>query len=335
MSEFKSVGLLIGKGLGKIIGEPIKYVGDKIDNSLLSEIGDGIKKASSTTGETTGAFVGGAFHTVSGYVRNDEQQKQEGLEELVESSNRTVKGMGEALVQTWNQGEDVYNGFVQNDEERMLKGARGIVKTAAIASLAVGTFEIVDGIDSMSETVQAVEHDINESQTVQYAASSQPEVEYKETSSLLDEDNSFTASDFQKIETINDELEGARHSETDVPFVRDTVHLSNGEIISGVYPDFDEEYSATISQTIYLSSDAVQFDNANEQLAYEIQQDSELMAQFTPEQILQIQAGETPDGYVWHHHQEPGRLELVDEETHAQTGHSGGRSLWGGGSQYR
>ena len=59
------------------------------------------------------------------------------------------------------------------------------------------------------------------------------------------------------------------------------------------------------------------------------------MAQFTPEQILQIQAGETPDGYVWHHHQEPGRLELVDEGTHAQTGHSGGRFLWGGGSQYR
>lgn len=30
-----------------------------------------------------------------------------------------------------------------------------------------------------------------------------------------------------------------------------------------------------------------------------------------------------------------GVLQLVDEETHAQTGHTGGREIWGGGSDYR
>ncbi|WP_240689499.1 HNH endonuclease [Ammoniphilus sp. YIM 78166] len=49
----------------------------------------------------------------------------------------------------------------------------------------------------------------------------------------------------------------------------------------------------------------------------------------------QIALGETPDGYVWHHSEVPGKMELVDEETHAQSAHTDGRSLWGGGSSYR
>ena len=36
----------------------------------------------------------------------------------------------------------------------------------------------------------------------------------------------------------------------------------------------------------------------------------------------------TPKGYTWHHHQTFGRMQLVDAATHAQTGHTGGFSLW-------
>ncbi|WP_367647219.1 RHS repeat-associated core domain-containing protein [Ruegeria arenilitoris] len=32
----------------------------------------------------------------------------------------------------------------------------------------------------------------------------------------------------------------------------------------------------------------------------------------------------TPDGYVWHHHQDGKRMQLVDEDTHRKTGHGGG-----------
>jgi hypothetical protein len=36
----------------------------------------------------------------------------------------------------------------------------------------------------------------------------------------------------------------------------------------------------------------------------------------------------TPDGYTWHHHQDYGRMQLVPEEVHRATGHTGGFSLW-------
>ena len=41
------------------------------------------------------------------------------------------------------------------------------------------------------------------------------------------------------------------------------------------------------------------------------------------------------EGYTWHHNEQPGVLQLVDEETHAETGHTGGREILGGGSEYR
>jgi len=35
----------------------------------------------------------------------------------------------------------------------------------------------------------------------------------------------------------------------------------------------------------------------------------------------------TPAGYTWHHHQQSGRMQLVERNIHAQTGHTGGFSL--------
>ena len=38
---------------------------------------------------------------------------------------------------------------------------------------------------------------------------------------------------------------------------------------------------------------------------------------------------ETPPDYVWHHHQDPGRMQLVEVGPHKATGHTGGFSIWG------
>lgn len=37
------------------------------------------------------------------------------------------------------------------------------------------------------------------------------------------------------------------------------------------------------------------------------------------------------EGYIWHHHQETGRMQLVVRETHEAARHNGGDSLWGSG----
>lgn len=40
---------------------------------------------------------------------------------------------------------------------------------------------------------------------------------------------------------------------------------------------------------------------------------------------------ESPPGLTWHHHQDVGKMQLIDLETHKRVNHVGGMEIWGGG----
>ena len=138
--------------------------------------------------------------------------------------------------------------------------------------------------------------------------------------------------------TRNESLAGDRHPITGVRFERKIVDLPD-EQVEGVFPEFESQFDAKIPENMYMESDKVQFRECNKQLWDAIQKDPELKSKFTEEQLEQIrdgiEDGTAPDGYVWHHNEEAGVLQLVDAETHAKTGHTGGRNLWGGGTESR
>lgn len=139
--------------------------------------------------------------------------------------------------------------------------------------------------------------------------------------------------------TRNESLEGDIHPVTGVPFERKSIELSSGEVIEGVFPEFASMFEAEIPEDLYQETDYKQFKSCNEQLYEAIEKTPELKKLFSEEQLEQIKDGiadgGAPDGYVWHHCPEPGRIMLVDFEIHAGTGHTGGRSVWGGGNESR
>lgn len=139
--------------------------------------------------------------------------------------------------------------------------------------------------------------------------------------------------------TRNESLENDVHPITGVPFFRRQVELPNGEKKEGVFPEFNSLFNAKVDKESYLDTDKNQFKECNRQLLDAIEKDPGLKNKFSNEQIEQIKDGvndgTAPDGYVWHHDAEPGRIQLVDAETHAGTGHTGGRAVWGGGSDNR
>jgi len=137
------------------------------------------------------------------------------------------------------------------------------------------------------------------------------------------------------FDTRNQTLEGDIHPITGVPFEKKVVEMPNGEQVEGVFPEFPSQFDVKLDESEYLDSDARQFKTAINQLGSELDRNPDLGKKFSPEQIEQIKSGETPDGYVWHHSEQPGILQLVDKDLHDKTGHTGGRSLWGGGSEHR
>lgn len=141
------------------------------------------------------------------------------------------------------------------------------------------------------------------------------------------------------IITQNEALEGDRHPITGVLFERRVITLPEGEKIEGVFPRFNSLFDAQIPEDLYLKSDYYQFKECNRQLLHAIDTMPSFKKLFSKEQIEQIREGvfdgTAPDGFVWHHDAECGRIQLVDADIHSTTGHTGGRLIWGGGSENR
>jgi hypothetical protein len=140
-----------------------------------------------------------------------------------------------------------------------------------------------------------------------------------------------------EIETRNDHLNGYEHPETGILFVEKTVELPNGQLVEGTFPVFDEAFNVIITEDLYYETDDLHFKIANDTLYQAILENPNLANElgFSQIDIQDLAYGQTPDGYTWHHNEEPGLLQLVDEESHSQTAHTGGRSIWGGGGEYR
>lgn len=137
------------------------------------------------------------------------------------------------------------------------------------------------------------------------------------------------------IKTINDSLVGQNHPETGVPYVEKEVVTDTGEKVKGVFPQFDSKIDVQLPEDMEQTPDRTQFAECNKQLAERVAKDPELRAQFTEDQLADIEDGYTPEGYTWHHNEEKGKMQLVDSDIHSQTRHTGGRNIWGGGTENR
>jgi hypothetical protein len=138
------------------------------------------------------------------------------------------------------------------------------------------------------------------------------------------------ANEMVKLPTRNEGLEGQRYPGTDVLFERVTVTLPDGRKVEGVFAKFESTFDTTLTKNADGSYVADYAKNCNAKLKEAVTNDPELAKKFSKEQLEQIKNEETPDGYVWHHNQEPGKMQLVDEKTHTKVGHTGGNSIWGG-----
>lgn len=152
-------------------------------------------------------------------------------------------------------------------------------------------------------------------------------VEYKNTSD--------TGAQTEKLNTINERYEDEVEPNTEIPFERRIIEVSPEHKVEGVFPSFKSEFDAQLPSELYEETDYKQFKECNNQLKDEVSKNPDLEKRFTKEQMEQIENGDTPDGYVWHHDAAPGKMQLVDFQTHADTRHTGGKVVWGGGNENR
>lgn len=128
------------------------------------------------------------------------------------------------------------------------------------------------------------------------------------------------------------DLEG-KTSENGVPYERRRIVI-NGVTIEGVFPKFKSVFDTKLAPDNQKTKAYAK--ECNAALKAAIEKNPELKSKFTEEQLKDIEEGRTPTGYVWHHNEEPGKMQLVKREDHDRTlggaAHTGGNSLWGADS---
>jgi hypothetical protein len=113
------------------------------------------------------------------------------------------------------------------------------------------------------------------------------------------------------------------------------VVANDGTIMKGNFPVFDSKCNVNLPKDMLQASDKSQFKYCSEKLRDTVNKNDKLKSIFNSDQLAQIENGETPDGYTWHHNERTGLMQLVDSATHSATPHTGGRAIWGGGSEKR
>src|SRR5699024_2610345 len=140
-----------------------------------------------------------------------------------------------------------------------------------------------------------------------------------------------------EIDTRNMGLEGMKHEETNIEFQKKIVETNTGELQSGVFPQFNAVHEYQLPNEMLLESDPTHIKLASEDLYKAIQNNPSLLVElnFTEKDISMLNSDITPVGYDWHHSEDLGVMQLVEEEIHQKTGHTGGRQIWGGGTEAR
>ena len=188
---------------------------------------------------------------------------------------------------------------------------------AEIADDVEDTSKIADTVDEVNDTAKAAD-DVSDTAKATDAAAD-----------AVDE-----AIEYTEIATNNSKLAGTVHHETGVPFNEKYIDLSDGRHLKGVFPEFDSFADVQLPENLYKAS----FDDQKKYLIKELQKqvenadaNSSFLKKFTEDELKDIKDGIIPQGFVWHHNEQEGLMQLVDSSKHAGTSHTGGMSIWGRG----
>ena len=179
--------------------------------------------------------------------------------------------------------------------------------------------KIADSADEVSDTAKAADAADDVSDTA------------KTTDTAVDTVDGAIDEYTQKI-TKNSHLEGKVHPETGVPFNEKYIDLSDGRHLKGVFPEFDSFAEVQLPEDLYKAPFEEQKKYLLGALKEQVENadaNSSLLKKFTKDELEDIQNGIIPQGFVWHHNEQEGLMQLVDSTIHAQTGHTGGMNIWG------
>ena len=132
------------------------------------------------------------------------------------------------------------------------------------------------------------------------------------------------------IKTDNMSLAGKLHPKTGIPFITKYVKDKYGNWFKIVVAKFPYKVQVKLPMNIAsISNRDIHFKKATDILREQIKRNTKLEGKFSKDQLIDIMNGRSKiSGLTWHHNEEKGVMQLVEDVIHSQTGHTGGFSIW-------
>ena len=157
MGFLKDLGTGLGAGLGTVLGGAVSMVGDALESDFIREVGEGVDHASRATGDLLGDLAEGTSEAIAGALNEDRQRVTAGFDQLGGAAERTARGVGATVSGLAENGGKAVDGFLNDDTDRALEGLRGLAKTVAVATIAVGITDLVVDFDVDVDSDPAVD----------------------------------------------------------------------------------------------------------------------------------------------------------------------------------
>lgn len=137
--------------------------------------------------------------------------------------------------------------------------------------------------------------------------------------------------EYVPIITRGMQLAGKTHPETGIKYAKKYIDLSDGRRLVGVFPEFPSKVDIQLPEKYFKANFETQKKYLTEELKNLAESPSGLkkLEKFTADEISDLKNGIISEGFIWHHNEQEGLMQLVDEAVHAATGHTGGMSIWG------
>ena len=131
-----------------------------------------------------------------------------------------------------------------------------------------------------------------------------------------------------KVKCINERYKDMENPDTGVRYIEKTIPVNEVKI-TVTAPEFSSIFEVEVPPEMWQRRSYNINKYCTEKLRLYLNEHSELKANFTPKQLSEIERGKAkiPE-LTWHHYEIPGKMQLVDSETHKNTRHTGGNFLW-------
>lgn len=318
---------IVKSGVQKGVGEIKSGLAEKLKDYLGKD--DVASSASETNADTE----------KQADVKGD-QEGVESKEGKTSFKDRLNKYLDSADSQS-NNGEDVQEDNISDEKENGSNDIQNENLNHDNEENSENSEKLEYNSDSILNVPNGNNDAANEVNTTEYNEDDTRELTEDEKQAIKDKLGWFD----EKIKKCTIDKDGVIHYKTDrcdledetsengVPYERRRIVI-NGVVIEGVFPKFDSLFDTELAPDNLKTKAYAK--ECNAALKETIANDPELRSKFTSEQLKDIEERRTPTGYVWHHNEEPGKMQLVKREDHDRAiggaAHTGGNSLWGADS---